>query len=80
MGNNGKMQGVVKWFNNNRGFGFIGVKGHPDVFVHYSKIVASGYRSLNEGDRVEFSLEHDDAKGRDQAVKVVCLPKDDGGE
>lgn len=53
-----QLEGVVKWFNNTKGFGFIKVDGREsDVFVHYSAIAATGYRSLNEGDRVTFTLE-----------------------
>lgn len=53
-----QLEGVVKWFNNTKGFGFITVPGRDaDVFVHYSAIAATGYRSLNEGDRVTFTLE-----------------------
>ncbi len=49
-------QGTVKWFNAEKGFGFIAVDGGgPDVFVHYSAIESTGYRSLDEGQRVEFS-------------------------
>ena len=50
------MQGVVKWFNNTKGYGFIGRDDGPDVFVHYSAIVGEGYRTLNEGDTVEFEI------------------------
>ncbi len=47
--------GTVKWFNAEKGFGFIAPEdGSPDVFAHFSAIQSSGYRSLNEGDRVEF--------------------------
>jgi CspA family cold shock protein len=48
-------QGTVKWFNAEKGFGFIAVDGGADVFVHYSAIESSGFRSLDEGQRVEFS-------------------------
>jgi len=46
----------VKWFNNEKGFGFITRQSGPDVFVHHTAIVAEGYRSLNEGDQVSFEV------------------------
>jgi CspA family cold shock protein len=49
-------QGTVKWFKNEKGFGFISQDGGEDVFVHHSSIQADGYKSLNEGDRVEFEV------------------------
>lgn len=49
-------RGTVKWFNNTKGYGFIGRQGQPDVFVHYSSIVSEGYKSLNEGDTVDFEI------------------------
>ena len=49
-------QGTVKWFNSEKGFGFITRESGPDVFVHHTAIVAEGYRSLNEGDRVSFEV------------------------
>jgi cold shock protein len=52
-----RVTGTVKWFNNEKGFGFLGVEGGKDVFVHQSAIIAEGFRSLNEGDKVEFSIE-----------------------
>lgn len=48
--------GTVKWFNADKGFGFITQPNGPDVFVHYSAIEASGFRALNEGDEVEFEV------------------------
>lgn len=51
-----RVTGTVKWFNNDKGFGFIEREGGKDVFVHHSAIVSEGYRSLAEGDRVEFSI------------------------
>ena len=50
------MQGTVRWFNNARGYGFIGRDDGPDVFVHYTAIVQDGYRTLVEGDRVTFEI------------------------
>ena len=49
-------QGTVKWFNAEKGFGFIAREGADDVFVHFSAIVGDGYRSLDEGQRVEFDV------------------------
>jgi cold shock protein len=51
-----KVTGKVKWFNNAKGYGFIGRDGGADVFVHYSAIVAEGYKTLQEGDSVEFEI------------------------
>ena len=49
-------QGTVKWFNNAKGYGFIGREREPDLFVHQTAIQAEGYRSLEEGQRVEFDV------------------------
>ncbi|OFW53372.1 MAG: cold-shock protein [Actinobacteria bacterium RBG_16_67_10] len=49
-------QGKVKWFNDAKGFGFVQQEGGPDVFVHYSAIAADGFKSLAEGDQVEFEV------------------------
>lgn len=51
-----RIRGTVKWFNNAKGFGFIGREDGPDVFVHYSAIQSQGYKSLQEGDPVEFEV------------------------
>jgi cold shock protein len=51
-----KMIGKVKWFNNAKGYGFLGRDDGPDVFVHYSAILGDGYRTLDEGDSVKFEV------------------------
>lgn len=63
--------GTVKWFNATKGYGFIAREGGPDVFVHFSAIQAEGYRSLQEGQRVEFTVEQG-SKGP-QAADVTIL-------
>ena len=50
-------QGQVKWFNDSKGFGFISGDGGQDIFVHHTAILAEGYRSLKEGETVEYDLE-----------------------
>ena len=49
-------KGTVKWFNDSKGFGFLTREGGPDVFVHHSEIRSDGFRSLSEGDQVEFEV------------------------
>ena len=62
---------AVKWFNNEKGFGFISVEGEGDVFVHFSAITGEGYKSLEEGQSVQFDVV-EGAKGP-QAANVVRL-------
>jgi CspA family cold shock protein len=64
-------KGTVKWFNNDKGFGFICREDGSDVFVHFSGIVGEGYKSLNEGDAVEFDIEMDQKGGRATNVRVI---------
>jgi len=52
--------GVVKWFNDKKGYGFISRESGKDIFVHHSAIVSEGFRSLKEGDQVEFSVKQDE--------------------
>lgn len=66
-----RIEGTVKWFNASKGYGFISQEGAEDVFVHFSSIRGSGYRTLEEGQRVEFEVGMGD-KGP-QAQDVVLL-------
>jgi CspA family cold shock protein len=65
-------QGVVKWFSNTKGYGFLGREEGPDVFCHYSAIQGDGYRSLTEGEAVTFMIV-EGAKGpqADQVLRVA---------
>jgi CspA family cold shock protein len=67
----GRVTGTVKWFDPAKGYGFIAREGGDDVFVHFSAIRAAGYRNLEEGQRVEFTIEKG-PKGL-QAADVVVL-------
>ncbi len=66
-----QFKGTVKWFNNAKGYGFLGRDGGPDVFVHYSAIQATGYKALAEGEPVEFDVVQGE-KGP-QAAEVTPL-------
>ena len=70
------MTGTVKWFNDAKGFGFIGREGGPDVFVHFTAIETTGFKSLAEGDQVEFEIVQGQ-KGP-QAANVRKLDAGDG--
>jgi len=65
------VQGTVKWFNAEKGFGFIAQDGGPDVFCHYSAIVGKGYRSLNESQRVEFDVTQGQKGPQAENVRTV---------
>ncbi len=65
--------GVVKWFNNAKGYGFVGHDNGPDVFTHFSSIQSDGYKSLKEGDAVTFDIIQG-SKGP-QADQVTVLKK-----
>jgi cold shock protein len=64
-------QGTVKWFNGDKGYGFIEVGDGPDVFVHFSAITGSGYRSLEEGQKVEFDITQGQKGPQAENVKVI---------
>ena len=66
-----RARGTVKWYNESKGFGFIGVEGGPDVFVHYNAIQQNGYRSLAEGAVVEFDVVDGKKGPQAEDVKVV---------
>ena len=67
------MQGKVKWFSKEKGYGFIEREGGPDVFVHYSAIVGTGYRNLEEGELVTFEIVN--GQRGQQAANVVRVNK-----
>jgi cold shock protein len=64
-------QGTVKWFNGDKGYGFIAVEGGPDVFVHFSAITG-GYRSLEEGQKVEFDITQGQKGPQAENVRVIA--------
>lgn len=63
--------GTVKWFNERKGFGFIGQEDGPDVFVHHSAINADGFKTLSEGDRVSFEIEQGQKGPSARNVSVI---------
>ena len=71
------LTGWVKWFDAKKGYGFISVEPHEDVFVHFSNIEMDGFRKLEIGDFVEFELKNDSDNGKGpEALKVKILARD----
>ena len=66
-----RVRGIVKWYNEAKGFGFIGAESGPDVFVHFNAIQPNGYRTLLEGASVEFEIQQ--GKKGPQAEKVIKM-------
>ena len=66
-----KEQGTVKWFNGSKGYGFIERDAGGDIFVHYSAIQADGYRTLDEGQRVEFTVAQGEKGPQAQDVNLI---------
>ena len=66
-----RTKGTVKWFNGEKGYGFITPEEGADLFVHYSEIQGSGFRSLNEGDKVEFEVTEGRKGQQASAVTVI---------
>ncbi len=63
--------GTVKWFNDKKGFGFISVEGGEDIFVHHTAIESDGFRTLEEGDNVEFEIVKGDKGDKAEQVKKI---------
>lgn len=66
-----RKQGTVKWFNNSKGYGFIQQEGGQDLFVHFKSILSDGYKSLKEGQKVEFTVGDGQKGPQAQDVKIV---------
>lgn len=66
-----RVVGTVKWFNGDKGYGFLAREGGPDVFVHYSAIESEGFRNLQEGQKVEFTIENGPKGLQAASVRVV---------
>ena len=67
-------RGTVKWFNAKKGYGFISSETGEDVFVHFSEIQVEGYKTLNEGENVEFDLENDAKGPKARNVRKITVP------
>ena len=65
-----KKSGTVKWFDSKKGYGFIEFEGSDDIFVHFSDIIAEGYKSLKDGQKVEFDIEKDEQGEKAKNVKA----------
>jgi len=65
-------QGTVKWFNSEKGYGFIAVDGRQDVFVHFSAIEMDGYKSLEDGQRVEFEIAQGQKGPQAEKVRLIA--------
>lgn len=65
------MKGTVKWFNSGKGFGFITAEDGKDVFVHFSEVKGEGFKSLNEGDQVEFEVEMGEKGAKAKGVTKI---------
>ena len=63
--------GTVKWFNDKKGFGFISIEGGEDIFVHHTAIQSDGFRTLEEGDNVEFEIVKGDKGDKAENVKRI---------
>ncbi len=63
--------GTVKWFNDKKGFGFISIEGGEDIFVHHTAIESDGFRTLEEGDNVEFEIVQGDKGNKAENVKRI---------
>jgi cold shock protein len=70
-GGNTRMKGIVKWFDSDKGYGFITAENGKDLFAHFSQIQAEGYKSLNEGDQVTFDVVQSDRGEQASNIKVV---------
>ncbi len=64
-------EGTVKWFNSEKGYGFIAVDGGEDVFVHFSAITMDGYKTLNDGQRVEFEVTQGQKGPQAEQVRIA---------